>query len=70
MISESKAFAKMLFSGVHRKTFLGYEPTSKRIAWAGAALFAMNDNLISELWVLGDLHGLHQLLEENKIAMR
>ena len=34
VISESKAFAKMLFSGVHRKVFLGYEPTSKQIGRA------------------------------------
>jgi len=39
VVSDHKAFAKMLFSGIHRKNFLGYEPTSLRVEWAGAALF-------------------------------
>lgn len=66
VVSDHKAFAKMLFSGMHRKTFLGYEPTSLRVEWAGAALFTFKDGMISDLWVLGDLHGLHQLLERNR----
>lgn len=66
MVSDHKAFAKMLFSGLHRKTFLGYEPTSLRIEWAGAALFTFNEGMISDLWVLGDLQGLHQLLTRNR----
>ena len=66
VIGEHKAFAKMLFSGIHRKTFLGYAPTSLRVEWAGAALFTFRDSLIADLWVLGDLHGLHQLLERNR----
>ena len=66
VIGENKAFAKMLFSGIHRKTFLGYEPTSLRIEWAGAALFTFKDSLISDLWVLGDLQSLNQLLERNR----
>lgn len=70
VIGENKAFAKMLFSGIHRKKFLGYEPTSRRVEWAGAALFTFKDRLIADLWVLGDLHGLHQLLERNRGSAR
>ena len=66
VVDENKAFAKMLFSGIHRKTFLGYEPTSLRVAWAGAALFTFKEGMISDLWVLGDLQGLHQLLQRNR----
>ena len=66
VVGREKAFAKMLFSGIHRKMFLGYEPTSLRVEWAGAALFTFRDDFISDLWVLGDLHGLHQLLERNR----
>ncbi|MFM8844413.1 MAG: ester cyclase, partial [Gammaproteobacteria bacterium] len=66
VVSDHKAFAKMLFSGIHRKIFLGYEPTSLRVEWAGAALFTFRDGLIADLWVLGDLHGLHQRLERNR----
>lgn len=70
VVGGEKAFAKMLFSGIHRKTFLGYAPTSLRVEWAGAALFTFRDGLISDLWVLGDLHGLHQLLERNRSGDR
>jgi predicted ester cyclase len=48
-------FAKVLFSGVHQKEFLGYPPTFRRVDWIGAALFKVDDNKFSELWVLGDL---------------
>ena len=68
VVDDGKAFAKMLFSGVHRKTFLGYAPTMRRVEWAGAALFTVKGGLISDLWVLGDLHGLHQLLERNRVG--
>lgn len=70
VVGDGKAFAKMLFSGIHRRTFLGYEPTSLRVEWAGAALFTFRDGLIADLWVLGDLHGLHQLLEQNRSGDR
>lgn len=66
VVGDHKAFAKMLFSGIHRKTFLGFEPTSLRVEWAGAALFTFKEGMISDLWVLGDLHGLHQRLERNR----
>ena len=66
VVGDHKAFAKMLFSGIHRKTFLGFEPTSLRVEWAGAALFIFKEGMIADLWVLGDLHGLHQRLERNR----
>jgi len=66
VVSDHKAFAKMLLSGIHRKTFLGYKSTSLCIEWAGAALFTSKKPMISDLWVLGDLHALHQLLQRNR----
>ena len=54
--------ARMMFSGVHRQTFLGVPATGRRVAWAGAAFFTFDDGLVSDLWVLGDLHGLHEQL--------
>jgi len=66
MIAESnKAFARMLFSGIHRAKFFGYQPTGKRVEWAGAAVFTFHGEKISALWVLGDLHDLLQQLENN-----
>ena len=57
-----RAFARMLFSGVHRGPFLGFEPTGRTVAWEGAALFTIRDGRIADLWVLGDVHGLRERL--------
>ena len=59
----TKAFAKMLFSGVHRAEFLSYARTQRRVEWAGAALFTFRDGKIADLWVLGDMHHLLQQLK-------
>lgn len=61
----SKVFAKMLFHGVHRNMFLGFEPTNRTVAWQGAALFTICGEKISQVWVLGDLHSLEKQLREN-----
>jgi predicted ester cyclase len=63
-----RAFAKMRFSGIHQGEFFGYPPTGKKVEWAGAALFTFSDGQVSDLWVLGDVHGLLQCLEQNKHA--
>jgi predicted ester cyclase len=60
-----KAFARMRFSGIHVAPFRGYEPTWKPVAWNGAALFTFRDGAISDLWVLGDLVGLDEVLRQN-----
>lgn len=57
-----RAFARMLFSGVHRGRFLGFEPTGRPVSWEGAALFTIRDGRVADIWVLGDLQGLHQRL--------
>ena len=58
----NKVFAKVSFSGVHRKEFLSYPPTFKRVEWLGAALFKIEGDKISDLWVLGDLDALRKQL--------
>lgn len=65
VIEGNQAFVRMLFSGIHVGEFFGYKPTGKRIEWAGAALFTFEDTRVADLWVLGDVHGLLQLLEGN-----
>lgn len=57
-----RAFARMKFEGIHRGPFMGFAPTGKRVEWAGAALFTLRDGKIADLWVLGDVAGLHELL--------
>lgn len=61
----NQCFARMRFSGIHRGDFFSYKPTGKKVEWAGAALFTFEDELVTDLWVLGDVHGLLQQLERN-----
>lgn len=69
IVSEgSKVFAKVLFSGVQGKMFLGYPATFKRVQWVGAALFKVDGNKVSDLWVLGDVDALREQLSEGKPA--
>lgn len=65
VVEGSKAFARMRFSGIHRGEFFGYQPTDKPVEWLGSALFTFNGEKVADLWVLGDVHGLLQLLERN-----
>jgi predicted ester cyclase len=62
VVEGPSAAARMTFSGVHRAPFLGYPATGRRVAWAGAAFFAFDGELVRDLWVLGDLDGLHRQL--------
>jgi predicted ester cyclase len=62
----NKAFAKMRFSGTHVAEFRGCSPTGKPVCWSGAALFYFTGEVITELWVLGDLAGLDTTLQDNQ----
>lgn len=62
---DRRAFSKMRFSGIHTTEFRGYLPTGMPVHWLGAALFRFEENIISELWVLGDLAGLDAILKKN-----
>ncbi len=57
-----KAVAKMLFHGQHTGAFMGFAPTGRRVQWHGSAHFTFAGGKIADLWVLGDVHGLKQLL--------
>jgi predicted ester cyclase len=60
-----RSFARMLFFGIHVAPFRGFAPTGREVQWHGAALFTFRDGVIYELWVLGDLAGLDQVLKAN-----
>lgn len=64
VIEEPKAFARMTFSGIHTKEFMGYPSTGRRVSWAGCALFTFRGEKVSDVWVLGDLKGLEQQLRQ------
>ena len=61
----SQAFARMRFSGLHVAGFRGHAAIGKPVHWMGAALFRFENQSIAELWVLGDLAGLDELLRDN-----
>jgi steroid delta-isomerase-like uncharacterized protein len=63
-----QAFAKMRFSGLHVRPFRGFAPTGKSVHWLGAALFRFKDEVIQDLWVLGDLSQLDAALKRNQAA--
>ncbi len=63
-----QAFARMRFSGLHVAPFRGYPPTGKPVHWFGAALFSFRGGLISDLWVLGDIAGLEDLLRAHALS--
>ncbi|HJO37074.1 MAG: ester cyclase [Vicinamibacterales bacterium] len=51
------------FFGVHRRKFMGYPPSGRRVGWAGCGLFTFDEDLIADLWVLGDLEELEGQLQ-------
>ena len=70
VVEPNKVFAKMTFTGIHTAEFLGYAATNMRVSWSGAALFSFADDKVSNLWVLGDIKGLEQQLENNRILAK
>jgi predicted ester cyclase len=44
---------------------MGFAPTGRPVAWAGAALFTLKGGKIADLWVLGDVDGLRAELQRN-----
>jgi predicted ester cyclase len=63
--ANDRAFAKMRFGGRHVGAFRGFAPTGKPVHRFGAALFHFESERIVELWVLGDLAGLDDVLGAN-----
>ena len=63
----NKVFAKMTFTGIHQDEFMGFNPTQKRVSWNGCALFTFEGELISDVWVLGDLKTLEEQLKRNQL---
>ena len=63
----NKVFAKMTFTGIHQNEFMGFLPTQKRVSWNGCALFTFEGELISDVWVLGDLKTLEEQLKRNQL---
>lgn len=65
VVDGEKAAAKVLFRGLHVGEFMGFEPTGKEVTWVGTAFFESSDGMLTKIWVLGDLAGLKDMLEQN-----
>ena len=65
----NKVFAKMTFTGIHQEQFMGFKPTHQRVSWSGCALFTFEGELISNVWVLGDLKSLEEQLKHNQAVL-
>jgi len=59
---DTRAAAKMRFSGDHTGVFQGVAPTGRHVAWHGAAFFSAREARLAEIWVLGDLEALRPQL--------
>jgi steroid delta-isomerase-like uncharacterized protein len=62
-----RVVTRMTYSGTHRGELFGVAPTGKKIAYAGAAFFRIEDGKVAEGWVLGDLLSVLRQLGASKI---
>jgi hypothetical protein len=53
-----QVFGKLRFHGYHRLELFGIRPTGRHVWWYGTPIFTFEGELIRDLWVLGDIHGL------------
>jgi len=53
-----RIFGQLRFHGYHRRELFGVPPTGRHVWWYGMPIFTFEDDLIRDLWVLGDIHGL------------
>ena len=60
--------ARMSFRGSHRGKLFGIEATGLEIRWSGAAFFKVENGVITELWVLGDVEAVRRQLEPERLA--
>lgn len=66
-----KVVARLTYSGTQRGPLMGFPPTSRRVRYAGVAIFRVVEGMIAEAWVLGDLHGLlEQLRRPSGVSLR
>jgi steroid delta-isomerase-like uncharacterized protein len=54
----NRAVARLTYTGTHRGEIFGVAPTGKRVSYAGAAFFRIENGQVAQGWVLGDLAGL------------
>jgi predicted ester cyclase len=59
MIAErNRVFTRLTYTGTHRGEIFGVAPTERKVSYAGAALYRIENAQVAHGWVLGDLTGL------------
>ena len=54
----NRVSGKMRFHGIHRKEMFGVPPSGRHVWWIGMPIFTFKGPKVSDLYVLGDVHGL------------
>lgn len=62
VVDGDRAAARLRYTGRHAGEVLGVPATGRSISYHGAAFFRTAGPRITEVWVLGDLDGLHRQL--------
>lgn len=65
----NRVSGKLRFHGYQQKPLFGREPTGKHVWWYGAPIFTFDQGKVSDLWVLGDIYGLVNRLEQTDTAI-
>ena len=59
MIAErNRVFTRLTYTGTHRGEIFGVAPTERKVSYADAALYRIENGQVAHGWVLGDLTGL------------
>ena len=61
-----QVFGKLRFHGYHQGELFGIQPTGRHVWWYGTPIFKFDGDLVRDLWVLGDIHGLIQRLHGDR----
>jgi hypothetical protein len=56
--------ARLTYTGTHRGALFGIQPTSKKVIYAGVAIFRISGCCVSEGWVLGDQRPPRRVLRD------
>ena len=62
LTEEPRAAARLRFSGTHLGPLLGTAATGRPFSYVGAAFFSSSANLLTDIWVLGDIDHLRRQL--------
>jgi steroid delta-isomerase-like uncharacterized protein len=57
-----RVVTRMTWSGTHEGELRGMAPTGKRVSYAGAGFFTVEDGLITVAWIVGDTDELWRAL--------